>query len=140
MPFDEGKFDSEKNTGGLDFYKPNLKIRITEKLFQLMQDDLLVYLQTYYSFDYDWPLAGNKQIAMFPIYSKIEWKNLKMSPLFVDPYSFQFNMTRELDSKNNTWDQYIYFALPLIEDWEATLDFTYRFFWIPITDNLTIKL
>lgn len=63
-----------------------------------------------------------------------------MSPLFVDPYSFQFNMTRELDSKNNTWDQYIYFALPLIEDWEATLDFTYRFFWIPITDNLTIKL
>ena len=44
MPFDEGKFGHEKPSGGLSFYKPNFQMRITEKLAELAQEELLVYL------------------------------------------------------------------------------------------------
>lgn len=140
MIYDEGKFSVEKNSGGLAFYKPNLKLRISESVTELFQDELLVYLQTYYSYDFKFPVQGEKDVAVFPIFTKVNWDNLKTHPLFVDPYSFHFNLTKEMDSKGQVWDQYIYLEIPLIEEWTAECDFTYRLFGIPITDQLSFKL
>jgi hypothetical protein len=96
MPFDEGKFGHEKPTGGLDFYKPNFKLRITEKLAELAQEELLVYLQTYYNFDYPFEESGEYKINFFPVYTTVNYANLKMSPIIIDPYSFHFNFTKEI--------------------------------------------
>ncbi len=58
MPFNEGQFGIEQYEGGLRHYKPNLKLRVTENMAELMQEELLIFLQTYYNFDYGWPDKG----------------------------------------------------------------------------------
>lgn len=44
MPFNEGRFGKEEMAGGLSLYKPNFKVRVTEKMAELAQDELLTYL------------------------------------------------------------------------------------------------
>jgi hypothetical protein len=44
MVFDEGKFGVEDKTGGLTYYKPNLKVRVTEHMAEMMQEELLTYI------------------------------------------------------------------------------------------------
>lgn len=71
MPYDEGKFGHEKNSGGLEYYKPNFKIRISERLAELAQEELLVYLQTYYNKDYSFAESGEYRINFFPVYTTV---------------------------------------------------------------------
>lgn len=76
MPFNEGKFGHEEMAGGLNFYKPNFKVRITEKMAELAQDELLTYLQTYMNKDYKFSPEGQYDIDMFPIFTTLKYENL----------------------------------------------------------------
>ena len=136
MIFDESKLGHETNSGGLTWYKPNLKVRLTENIAELMQDELLVYLQTYTNMDYKMPSDGEYKINLFPIYTKFSYNNLLMDPLLIDPFTFHFNLTKI----ENDGPEYIFLQIPLIESWVANFDFSYFFFWIPIHDNLRLEL
>jgi hypothetical protein len=68
---------------------------------------------------------------MFPVYTDIEYANMKVDKLLVDPFWFQFNFTEETDKFGNK-DQFLTLQLPLVENWKAGADVTYRLFWIPI--------
>lgn len=116
MAFDEGKFGVEDKTGGLTYYKPNLKARFTEHLVELMQEELLTYIQTYYNFDYQYASSGTYEVDIFPVYTTIKYNNLKVDPILIDPYWFQFNFTVETDKFGNE-HQYLTLALPLVEQW-----------------------
>jgi hypothetical protein len=65
-----------------------------------------------------------------------------MKPLLIDPNTFQFNFTKSIgpDPDGKLDRQSIYLSLPLIENWSAFFDFTYKFFWIPINDRLEVRL
>jgi hypothetical protein len=139
MPFNEGQFGIEQYEGGLRHYKPNLKVRVTEHMAELMQEELLVYLQTYYNFDYGWPDKGAYSIKVFPIFTDISYEELHMSPIRIDPFTFNFNFTSEANKKGGTTDS-IYLQLPLIENWRADAKFTYNLFWIPVVDDLWVDL
>lgn len=139
MTFDEGKFGIEDKTGGLTYYKPNLKVRLTEHLVELMQEELLTYIQTYYNFDYVYRESGTYRVDMFPIYTDIKYQNLKVDPILIDPFWFAFNFTVEQDALGND-QQILTLQLPLIENWKAQADVTYGLFWIPISDTLWVEL
>ena len=142
MPFSEGHFGKEEMSGGLVHYKPNFRVRISEHMAELAQDELLTYLQTYLNMDYKVPQDGEYQVDMFPIYTKIEYANLKVDPLLIDPWWFRFNFTTEMVKKidGEHEETYISMALPLIESWKASADFTYYMFWIPIQDHLWVEM
>jgi hypothetical protein len=112
---------------------------MTEHLIELMQEELLTYLQIYYNFDYQWPTAGSYKVKIFPIYSNLTWGNLHVDPILIDPDWFQFNMTK-LANKKNVEMQYIEMSIPLVEDWAAKADVTYRLLWFKISDTLKLSL
>lgn len=138
MPFNEGHFGVEHYEGGLKHYMPNLKVRVTENMAELLQEELLIYLQTFYNFDYAWPDKGTYSIKIFPIFTDVLYENLNVSPFRIDPYSFNFNFTTETDKKGNEIES-VYMQLPLIENLRADAKITYYFFWIPIVDDLWVQ-
>lgn len=129
--FNEGKFGEEKPSGGLEYYKPNLKVRVTEQMAELMQEELLVYLQTYYSYDYEWPTEGTYYLDMFPVFTNITYADLKVDPFLIDPHWFKFNLTKAVDT-HGVEDSKISMSIPLVEDWEVSATVTYELFWVPI--------
>jgi len=134
--YDERKFGRDKKHGGLSIYKPGIKVRLAQGLTQLMQKQLLTYIQTFYNFDYDWAEQGEYKIHIFPIYTKFKYWDFECDPIALDPYKFSFNFTEmKIDG-----EPVVLMNIPLIHNWQMRFGYQYRIFGIPFKGQMEVHL
>ena len=109
--------------GGLQTEKPGLKVRITQKLTDMIKKHLLSYGVAYLNWDVQLPEVGEYKINLFPIITTFFWSNLRADPIVVDLDAFAFNYTH----MKKTQDPVVYFQIPVVEKWRVYFDYEFWF-------------
>ena len=110
-------FDGKEQYGGLTTVNPGLKIRISQGLTDILQQNLILYGMTYLNFHLNIGEEGTFFINLWPLNLEFKINQVIQEPVQIDFSTFLFKFTESPLSQ----EPVIILAAPIIKNWAYTM-------------------
>ena len=130
--YHNGPYTDDSVMGGLRAHRPGLKVRVTQRMTELIKTHLFDYGVEYINYDHTWEKEGWLAVDFFPFFINAHYNNLVHDPIKLDLENFNLNFTH-MASDN---EPVVYMQMPLIKEWHLAFDYDFSWCFIPFANHL----
>ena len=91
--YHNGPYTDDSVMGGLQAHRPGLKVRVTQRMTELIKTHLFDYGVEYINYDHTWEKEGWLAVDFFPFFINAHYNNLVHDPIKLDLENFNLNFT-----------------------------------------------
>lgn len=128
-------FDGKEQYGGLTTVNPGLKIRLSQGLTDILQQNLVLYGMTYLNLHLNVGEEGKFFINVWPLNLEFNVYEVIQEPVQIDFSSFLFQFTESPLSG----DPVVMLAAPIIKNWAYTMKYVLKIFGFQDTGNIRLS-